>query len=95
MSRLRDVRRILGMPCEGMTRLASESLDRELGRFERFALGSHLLVCTACRRYRRQIVLLRSAVRRLKDDVENDRPLPGPDMPTDLREKIKHDLNPN
>ena len=71
MSRLRAIWRLLNMPCEGMSRLTSESFDRDLGRLERLALRSHLIYCAACRRYRRQLELLRCAMRRLARDAES------------------------
>ena len=92
MSRLRAIWRLLNMPCEGMSRLASESLDRDLGRLERFALRSHLLYCAACRRYRQQLELLRCAMRRLARDAEAGEPLPGPGLPEAVRERIKQAL---
>ena len=46
-----------------MTRLASESLDHDLTRVERAAVRLHLLYCSGCRRYMRQITLLRDAMR--------------------------------
>jgi predicted anti-sigma-YlaC factor YlaD len=92
MNRLRAIWRLLNMPCEGMSRLSSESLDRELGRLERFALRSHLLYCTACRRYRRQLELLRCAMRRLASDAESGDNSPGPGLPVDVRERIKQAL---
>jgi hypothetical protein len=52
MSRLKAFWRLLNLPCQGISRLASESLDRDLGHLERFALRSHLLCCTSCRRIR-------------------------------------------
>ena len=58
MSRLKTLWCLLNLPCEGMSRLASESLDRDLGRLERVALRSHLLYCAACRRFQRQIQFL-------------------------------------
>jgi predicted anti-sigma-YlaC factor YlaD len=84
--------RLLNLPCEGMTRLASESLDRDLTRLERFALRSHLLYCAACRRYAQQVETLRRAVRRLVARVEAGEPLPGPGLPIDARERIKRAL---
>ena len=65
MSRVKTFWCLLNLPCEGMSRLASESLDRDLGRLEWVALRSHLLYCAACRRFQRQIKLLRCAMRRL------------------------------
>ena len=41
MSRPRSFWNLLNLPCEGMARLASDSLDRDLTRLERVALRSH------------------------------------------------------
>ena len=58
MNRLKDCWHLLNLPCEGMSRLASESLDRELTRRERAALRMHTFYCSACRRYLRQLKLI-------------------------------------
>jgi predicted anti-sigma-YlaC factor YlaD len=92
MTRPKELWRLLNLPCDGMTRLASESLDRDLSRLERVALRSHLLYCSACRRYARQIALLRDAMRRLLTRLESGEPLPGTGLPDDVRERIKHAL---
>jgi hypothetical protein len=92
MSRLKIVWRLLNLPCEGMTRLASESLDRDLGLLEQLALRSHLLYCAACRRYLRQVTLVRIALRQLAMRLETDQDLPGPGLPDDVRERIKRAL---
>jgi predicted anti-sigma-YlaC factor YlaD len=89
MRRLLEAWRLLNLPCEGMSRLASESLDRELSRLERVALRSHLLYCTACRRYRRQLERIRGALRKLAGDLEAGVPSPGPRLPDEVRERIK------
>ena len=83
MSRLGKLWRLLNLPCEGMSRLASESLDRDLNRLERLALRSHILYCAACRRYLRQVKLVRSALGQLTTRLETDEPLPGPCLPDD------------
>ncbi|MCA1685854.1 MAG: zf-HC2 domain-containing protein [Planctomycetia bacterium] len=92
MSRLVSVWRIMNLPCREMSRLASESLDRDLSRLERIALRSHSLYCSACRRYARQIVTLRDALRRLASHLETDQALPGPGLPVDVRDRIKRAL---
>ena len=92
MSRLSEIWRILNLPCDGMTRLASESLDRDLTRLERFALRSHVLYCAGCRRYLRQITLLRDAMRHLLRRLNSDEALPGTTLPDDARERIKQAL---
>ncbi|HEY2158191.1 MAG TPA: zf-HC2 domain-containing protein [Isosphaeraceae bacterium] len=84
--------RLLHLPCREASRLASESLDRDLGAIDRLALRSHLLCCSACRRYRRQIGLLRDAMRRLAARAEADDDLPGPPLPDDVRNRIERTL---
>lgn len=80
--------RLLNMPCEGITRLASESLDRELSWVERLTLRCHLTCCAACRRYGRQVEFLSRAARRVGGGV----PLGGPRLPDDVRERIRRAL---
>jgi hypothetical protein len=83
------------MGMSGMSRLASESLDRDLGRMEWVALRSHLLYCAACRRFQRQIKLLRCAMRQLATDVEAEDTSPGTVLPDEVRARTKHALNEN
>jgi hypothetical protein len=92
MSRPHNLWHLLNLPCEGMSRLASESLDAELTLTERLALRSHILYCLACRRYMRQITLLRDAMRHLLTRLESGAPLPGTALPDDVRARIKHAL---
>jgi hypothetical protein len=92
MSRLRTVWHLLNLPCEGISRLASESLDRDLGLMERIALRSHVLYCKACRRYRRQLEHLRCAMRKLSDDLGAGVSSPDPRLPDEARERIKRAL---
>ena len=95
MSRLKAFWRLLNLPCQGMCRLASESLDHDLGRLGRFALRSHLLYCTSCRRFERQIRFLRFPMRRFPGHVEDGEPLPGIDLPDEVRERIRLALKRN
>jgi predicted anti-sigma-YlaC factor YlaD len=95
MSRPNTLWRLLNLPCEGMSRLASESLDRDLDRLERIALRSHLLYCAACRRYLRQLEFLRTAFRKLTAGIESEKPVAGPGLPDEARERIKHALKEN
>jgi predicted anti-sigma-YlaC factor YlaD len=95
MSRLSTIWHLLNLPCREMTRLASESHDRDLGRLERIALKSHVLYCKSCRRYLKQIALLRRAMRRLVTRLEGGLPIAGPDLPPDVRDRIKQALKEN
>jgi hypothetical protein len=95
MSRLKAFWCMLNLPCQGMSRLTSESLDHDLGRLERFALRSHLLCCTGCRRFERQIRLLWFAMRRSPGRVEHGGPLPGIDRSDEVREWISRAVKRN
>ncbi|HKI17169.1 MAG TPA: zf-HC2 domain-containing protein [Isosphaeraceae bacterium] len=95
MNRLKNIWHRFNLPCEELTRLASESLDRDLNRLERVALRSHLLYCAACRRYLRQLKLVQSALERLATRLETDDPLPGPGLPAGVREQMKRLLKRN
>ena len=92
MSRVKALWCLLNLPCEGMSRLASESLDRDLGCLEWVALRSHLLYCASCCRFQRQIKLLRCVMRRFARHVEDGEPSPGTGLPDEVRERIKHAL---
>jgi predicted anti-sigma-YlaC factor YlaD len=92
MSRSRSFWNLLNLPCEGIARLASESLDRDLDRLERVALRSHLVYCAACRRYSRQLKVVRAALRHLSAQLQTDDLLPGTGLPDDARERIKRVL---
>lgn len=50
--------------CKEAAKAAAESLEHELSPYRRFALGFHLVICSACRRYRRQVIGLNRLVRR-------------------------------
>ncbi len=95
MSRLQDLWRLLNLPCEQISRLSSESLDRDLTRFERAALNSHIVYCAGCRRYLRQLKLIKRAVQRFATRPETDDALPGPSLPAAVRERIKRMLKDN
>ena len=92
MSRLKAFWCQLNLPCRGMCRLASDSLDHDLGRLGRFALRSHLLCCASCRRFERQIRFLRFAMRRFPGQVEDGELIPGTYMPDEVRERISRAL---
>ena len=96
-SRLINLWRLLNLTCEGMSHLVSESLDRDLIPPERFALRAHLVYCSACRRYDRQLLVLRRALCRLSSRLDHDPcacdDLPGPGLPDDARERIERSLN--
>ncbi len=66
----------LNLSCREVAQLHSESLDRPLSRSERWAVGLHLVYCSACRRFRRQLRFLRAAMQRLNRPPHTPPPLP-------------------
>ena len=50
---------VLNLTCREASHLASEALDRELSRRERFALRFHTLLCHGCRRFVAQLRAMR------------------------------------
>jgi len=79
------------MNCVKATRLISESLDRPLGRKERWGLRFHLLICRFCARYRRQIRL----VGWLCSNLELEDLLPEEHLRVEVRERIKEQMREN
>jgi predicted anti-sigma-YlaC factor YlaD len=90
MSRIRTAWRIFNLPCEAITALVSQSLDRELPPLEHWAVRTHLLYCVACRRFRRQALVLRRALGRASERL--DEMVPGPCLPPEVREHLRRTL---
>lgn len=53
-------------PCEKITRLISDSMDRRLNPFKYLLMRLHLMVCKLCERYRAQLLFIRQAIRQAK-----------------------------
>jgi hypothetical protein len=51
-------------PCRDVARLSSESMDRTLPWSTRIKLRFHYWICEACAQYRRQLLMVREAMRR-------------------------------
>ncbi len=54
--------------CKQAARTLSEGLDQPLPLHRRMGLAMHLMMCAACRHYRRQVVGLNRLVRRRMRD---------------------------
>jgi uncharacterized protein YcgI (DUF1989 family) len=51
------------LSCKETSLLVSQSLDRRLSWRERWGARLHLSICTACRRFKRQVEVLHRATR--------------------------------
>lgn len=49
--------------CKEVTELCSQEMERELGLGERFSLRTHLMMCSGCSNFRRQMAALRKISR--------------------------------
>ncbi len=89
MKRLIEFFRILNAPCEDMSGLISQSLDRDLPRSLRFAYRFHTVYCRACRRYEKHLHLLRAALRRAREHIAAPLSAPGPALSDAARSRIR------
>ena len=80
------------LSCKEVTRLISESMDRQLPFGQRMALRMHLFMCKLCSRYRRQMVLIREAMRHYLEEIEPSEPFVAISLSPEAREKIKRAL---
>lgn len=61
--------------CQDITRLISESQERSLSVKEKMALKMHVMMCSGCRNFGRQMFTIRNAARAYArgEDVQPDR----------------------
>jgi predicted anti-sigma-YlaC factor YlaD len=84
------------MSCRDVSRLVSESLDRRLPAGQRLLVAGHLLICSACRRFRRQLVtltaFLRGALAAGRDDALAARAELSPEARERMRRAIEREV---
>lgn len=63
------------MSCQQATRLMSESRERPLTQKEKLSLQMHLMICSGCRRFDKQMSFIRNATRAFAkgDDERSDK----------------------
>jgi hypothetical protein len=64
---LKKVLLILTLTCDQAAELMSRAQEVTLSRPERWALSLHLLICRLCRKYNRQLKLLRAIMNKIAD----------------------------
>jgi len=77
------------LSCKDVTRLISESMDHSLPFGKRFGVRLHLLICTFCARYERQLLLIRETVRRLAAIDDAYGALAGESLSEEAKERIR------
>lgn len=78
------------LSCKSSSRLVSEAQERSLTRRERLGLRLHLMMCGNCRRFERQIQILRKGVALLihSEDKEVEDQSLGPEARERIRRAI-------
>lgn len=79
------------LTCKQTSQLLSEHQERPLSRRERWALKLHLFMCVSCRRFNRQLAMLRHALRQLAHGEISDQH--GPELPPQARQRIRRALS--
>jgi predicted anti-sigma-YlaC factor YlaD len=82
MPRWRRFVHFLTLSCRDVSRLVSEGQDRRLTMAEAVAVRLHSIYCSACRRFRQQLAVLRRTARHICAESA------GAVLPPDLRARI-------
>jgi len=80
---VRDMLRVLGMPCREHVVLFSRQLDAPLSHGETFGLRVHIVYCGGCRRFRKHLRHMQSLGQTLAQQAETE-----PGLPADVRERL-------
>ena len=80
------------LTCKDASHLISGRQERPMGLRERWELRMHLWLCANCRRFERQVALLRKALGRLGRRAEAEAEAQGVDLSQEARERIRKHL---
>jgi predicted anti-sigma-YlaC factor YlaD len=76
------------LTCKEISKLVSQSLDHKLPLRQRMGMRFHLMMCSMCRTYKTQALLLRKALRTFgRDNAEK--------LPEETKQRIKQALSSN
>ena len=54
------------LSCKDVSKLLSQARERPLGLWERLGLNLHLMMCTGCANFRKQLDFISAAMRRYR-----------------------------
>ena len=78
------------LTCKTVSQKVSEGMDRPLTAADRLRVRLHLLICPACRRFERQLGIVRGAIRTLFSGALPDGMDPvDQQLPDDARRRIR------
>ncbi len=68
--------------------MISKSMDQKLPLYQRMGIRFHLMMCALCRRYKQQLLFIRSVLHRNNETKEKD----CQSLPADARKRIEKKL---
>jgi hypothetical protein len=78
--------------CKEVTRMASEAMERKLSLRQRLEMKLHLLICTLCMRYVKQLQLMHDTIQHHTAEIEKGAaPLPSA-LSNEARARMKRSL---
>ena len=77
------------LTCKETTQLISKSLDRQLTWRERFAVRVHLITCQYCKRFLKQLTVLRDAFSQITQSIETNDSI---QLPAETKTRILHSI---
>lgn len=80
------------LSCKQVAERISKSADDSISRREKVAVALHLMMCSYCRRFQRQVRFLGSAFKQWGRMAEAGGPLPEWRLPEASRQRIKQAL---
>lgn len=80
------------LSCKDVTLLISQSMDTSLPIGKRLGVRLHLLTCSFCTRYERQLRLIRETLRRLTVSVDHPEEAAVENLSADARDRIRKSL---
>lgn len=80
------------LSCKEITALVSESMDRRLPFGQRLAVRLHLMICSFCSRYRRQLLAVCAFVGRYVEEMESSKGLNPFSLSEEARSRIRQAL---
>ena len=79
--------------CQEMSRLISDAMDRTLPLHVRIRMRLHLLICTLCQRYQKQLSLLRDVLRMNGAKLNEDDHANTPTLSLEAKARIRQKLD--
>jgi hypothetical protein len=73
---LKNIIRILTLTCDQSSELMSRSQEKPLTGSERWALSFHLMICRFCRKYKRQLKLMREVLGKMAESDTYEAEIP-------------------